>query len=41
VPNPARLGDPAEFASLVEQILVNNYINGEVIRIDGCLRMQP
>ncbi|MES2088664.1 MAG: SDR family NAD(P)-dependent oxidoreductase [Pseudomonadota bacterium] len=39
VPNPARLGQPAEFASLVRQIVENEYLNGEVIRIDGAIRM--
>ncbi len=37
---PKRLGDPAEFAALVRFILENDYLNGEVIRIDGALRMQ-
>jgi 3-hydroxyacyl-CoA dehydrogenase / 3-hydroxy-2-methylbutyryl-CoA dehydrogenase len=39
VPFPARMGDPAEFASLVRQIIENQYLNGEVIRLDGALRM--
>lgn len=38
-PFPKRLGDPAEFASLVEHIYVNSMINGETIRLDGALRM--
>lgn len=41
VPNPRRLGNPDEFASLAEQIVANDYLNGEVIRIDGALRMPP
>ncbi|MDP2240563.1 MAG: 3-hydroxyacyl-CoA dehydrogenase [Burkholderiales bacterium] len=39
VPFPARLGRPEEFAMLVEQIIVNPMLNGEVIRLDGALRM--
>jgi NAD(P)-dependent dehydrogenase (short-subunit alcohol dehydrogenase family) len=38
---PKRLGDPDEFAQLVQQIVENGYINGEVIRLDGGLRMPP
>ncbi len=38
---PKRLGNADEFAKLVLHIIDNNYINGEVIRIDGALRMQP
>lgn len=41
VPNPHRLGKPEEFAKLVWHIVENDYINGETIRIDGALRMQP
>lgn len=41
VPFPRRLGLPAEFAMLVEQIIRNPYINGETIRLDGALRMPP
>ena len=41
VPNPARLGDPDEFASLATHILENGYLNGETIRIDGAIRMAP
>ncbi len=41
VPYPARLGDPAEYAALVEHIIVNTMINGETIRLDGALRMAP
>jgi NAD(P)-dependent dehydrogenase (short-subunit alcohol dehydrogenase family) len=39
VPFPARMGKPAEYAALVEQILLNEYLNGEVIRLDGAIRM--
>jgi NAD(P)-dependent dehydrogenase (short-subunit alcohol dehydrogenase family) len=41
VPFPRRLGEPAEFAALVLQCIENSYLNGEVIRIDGSLRMAP
>jgi NAD(P)-dependent dehydrogenase (short-subunit alcohol dehydrogenase family) len=41
VPFPPRLGDPAEYADLVEHIVTNTMINGEVIRLDGALRMAP
>ena len=41
IPNPKRLGKPEEFAKLVWHIIENQYINGETIRIDGSLRMQP
>lgn len=41
VPFPKRLGDPAEFAALVTHIVSNGYLNGEVIRLDGALRMAP
>ncbi len=37
---PKRLGDPSEYASLAGFIVENGYLNGEVIRIDGALRMQ-
>lgn len=39
VPFPKRIGDPAEFAQLVQTIIENKMINGEVIRIDGGVRM--
>ena len=39
VPFPPRLGKPAEYASLVRHILENSMLNGEVIRLDGALRM--
>lgn len=38
---PKRLGDPDEFARLVEAIVTNPYLNGETIRLDGALRMPP
>jgi NAD(P)-dependent dehydrogenase (short-subunit alcohol dehydrogenase family) len=41
VPFPSRLGEPSEFAALVMHCIANNYLNGEVIRIDGALRMGP
>lgn len=40
VPNPARLGDPAEYGALAGFIVEAGYLNGEVIRIDGALRMR-
>jgi NAD(P)-dependent dehydrogenase (short-subunit alcohol dehydrogenase family) len=41
VPHPARLGQPAEYAALVVSIVENEMLNGEVIRLDGALRMAP
>ena len=41
VPFPQRLGDPAEYAQLAEQIAENPMLNGETIRLDGALRMPP
>jgi len=41
VPNPSRLGDPDEFAHLVQTIIENQMLNGETIRLDGALRMAP
>ncbi len=41
VPFPSRLGKPAEFATLVKHIVENEMLNGEVIRLDGAIRMQP
>jgi len=41
VPFPPRLGDPAEFAALVRHIVENAMLNGEVIRLDGAIRMAP
>lgn len=41
VPHPARLGKPAEYANLVAHIVDNSMLNGEVVRLDGALRMPP
>lgn len=41
IPFPQRLGNPEEYAQLVESIVDNPLLNGEVIRLDGALRMQP
>jgi NAD(P)-dependent dehydrogenase (short-subunit alcohol dehydrogenase family) len=41
VPFPNRLGRPDEFAQLVEHIVTNPMLNGEVIRLDGAIRMAP
>lgn len=41
VPFPKRLGRPSEFAALVQHIIENDYLNGEVIRLDGAIRMAP
>ena len=41
IPFPRRLGRPEEFAALVRHIVENEYLNGEVIRLDGALRMGP
>ena len=41
VPFPSRLGKPTEFAKLVVQIIENDMLNGEVIRLDGAIRMAP
>lgn len=41
VPHPSRLGRPSEFASLVAHVVENPMLNGEVIRLDGALRMPP
>ncbi len=41
VPFPTRMGDPDEFAQLVQHIVENQYLNGEVIRIDGAVRFPP
>ncbi|MFZ4550631.1 MAG: SDR family NAD(P)-dependent oxidoreductase [Aquabacterium sp.] len=41
VPHPSRLGQPEEFAALVRHIVENDYLNGEVIRLDASLRMAP
>jgi NAD(P)-dependent dehydrogenase (short-subunit alcohol dehydrogenase family) len=39
--HPARLGNPDEYAALVEHIVTNHMLNGEVIRLDGAIRMAP
>ncbi len=41
IPFPSRLGAPQEFASLVAAMIENPYLNGETVRLDGALRMQP
>ena len=41
VPLPKRLGHPDEYAHLVQSIIENNMLNGEVIRLDGAIRMPP
>ncbi|TSE34506.1 3-hydroxyacyl-CoA dehydrogenase [Tepidimonas charontis] len=41
VPFPSRLGRPEDYAKLVKHIIENEMLNGEVIRLDGAIRMQP
>ncbi len=41
VPFPSRLGEPSEYAALLHHIIANPMLNGEVIRLDGALRMAP
>ena len=41
IPFPSRLGKPEEFAQLACHIVTNDHLNGEVIRLDGALRMAP
>ncbi|MCI4643783.1 MAG: SDR family NAD(P)-dependent oxidoreductase [Hyphomonadaceae bacterium] len=41
VPHPARLGVPAEYASLATEMIRNGYFNGEDVRLDGAIRMAP
>jgi NAD(P)-dependent dehydrogenase (short-subunit alcohol dehydrogenase family) len=41
VPNPRRLGRPGEYAALAQHIIENPMLNGETIRLDGAIRMQP
>jgi NAD(P)-dependent dehydrogenase (short-subunit alcohol dehydrogenase family) len=41
IPHPSRLGRPAEFGALACHIVENSYLNGEVIRLDGSIRMAP
>jgi hypothetical protein len=41
VPHPSRLGRPSEYAALARHIVENPLLNGEVIRLDGAIRMAP
>ena len=41
VPFPSRLGRPEEYAALAQHIVENEMLNGEVIRLDGAIRMAP
>ena len=41
VPFPSRLGYPEEYAQLVQSIIENPMLNGDTIRLDGAIRMQP
>ena len=41
VPFPRRFGRPGEYASLVEHLIRNDYINGHVVRLDGAIRFDP
>ena len=41
VPFPSRLGQPPEYAALAAHIMENAMLNGETIRLDGAIRMQP
>lgn len=41
IPFPSRLGDPAEFGALARHVVENAMMNGETIRLDGAIRMQP
>ncbi|MFM8899041.1 MAG: 3-hydroxyacyl-CoA dehydrogenase [Burkholderiales bacterium] len=41
VPFPSRLGTPTDYAKLVHQIITNDMLNGEVIRLDGAIRLAP
>lgn len=41
IPHPSRLGRPEEYAALVRHLVENPYLNGEVIRLDGAVRMAP
>lgn len=41
VPFPPRLGQPSEYAALIKHIIENSMLNGEVIRLDGAIRMAP
>jgi hypothetical protein len=41
VPFPSRLGTPADYGKLVVHIVENDMLNGEVIRLDGAIRLAP
>ena len=41
MPHPARLGDPDEYGALAAHIVDNPMLNGEMIRLDGAIRMAP
>jgi len=41
VPFPARLGRAEEYASMALEVVHNGYMNGETVRLDGAIRMQP
>ncbi len=41
VPFPKLLGQPPQYAALVRHMIENRYLNGEVVRLDGALRMAP
>ena len=41
IPFPRRLGAPEEFASLVAHMVANTFLNGEIVRLDGALRLPP
>ena len=41
VPFPSHLGTPADYAKLVQAIVTNEMLNGEVIRLDGAIRLAP
>jgi NAD(P)-dependent dehydrogenase (short-subunit alcohol dehydrogenase family) len=41
VPFPKLLGQPSQYAALVRHMIENRYLNGEVVRLDGALRMAP
>jgi NAD(P)-dependent dehydrogenase (short-subunit alcohol dehydrogenase family) len=41
IPHPRRMGRPPEYAAMVQSIIENDYLNGEVIRLDGALRFPP
>jgi NAD(P)-dependent dehydrogenase (short-subunit alcohol dehydrogenase family) len=41
IPFPKRLGKPEEFAKLIAHIVTNTHLNGEVIRLDGAVRLAP